>query len=104
MYESAGIDLRALPAVGVGSICRRQGTIEAVEILGRLSAVSDHLHAFGMKITGIKNAAHSVATADSMAWSFSARREQPLPGHTHLNCANCLEYALGWRARVIHQI
>jgi hypothetical protein len=32
-----------------------------------------------------------------MAWSYSARRNPPLPGHTHLNCANCIDYALDWR-------
>jgi hypothetical protein len=38
---------------------------------------------------------------DSMAWSLGARFNPPLRGHTHKNCANCLEYALRWRAKVI---
>jgi hypothetical protein len=37
-----------------------------------------------------------IESADSMAWSFEARRERPFPGHTHKNCANCLDYALAW--------
>ncbi len=40
-------------------------------------------------------------SADSMAWSFSARRAPPLPGHSHKDCANCLEYALRWYEKLI---
>ncbi|WP_442712727.1 deazapurine DNA modification protein DpdA family protein, partial [Streptomyces sampsonii] len=36
-------------------------------------------------------------------WSSHARRRPPLPGHTHKNCANCIDYALAWRQRVINQ-
>ncbi len=39
-------------------------------------------------------------SADSMAWSYDARRAPALAGCTHRNCANCLEYALRWRRRV----
>jgi hypothetical protein len=36
-----------------------------------------------------------------MAWSYRARRSPALPGCTgHRNCANCLRYALAWRARL----
>jgi hypothetical protein len=42
-------------------------------------------------------AGDALVSADSMAWSARARREAPLPGHPHKNCANCLEFALLWR-------
>lgn len=34
------------------------------------------------------------------AWSAAGRREPPLLGHRHRNCANCLEFALAWRERL----
>lgn len=37
-----------------------------------------------------------------MAWSYAARRADPLPGCTgHRNCANCLTYATAWRNRIL---
>lgn len=40
LYEAEGVDLAALPTVGVGSVCRRQGTREAVPIIAALHARS----------------------------------------------------------------
>lgn len=101
MYDRVGIDLRGAPLVGVGTICRRQGTDEAAQILGRLAAEGLRLHAFGLKIQGIPRAAAYLASSDSLAWSYAARREAPLPGcTTHKNCANCLHYALKWLGQV----
>ena len=40
--------------------------------------------------------------ADSLAWSYHARREPPLPGcNTHKNCANCVRFALAWREETL---
>ncbi len=39
-----------------------------------------------------------------VAWSYDARRGEPLPGHAHRNCANCLPYALRWRARILNRL
>lgn len=101
LYDQAGVDLRTAPLVGVGTICRRQGTDEAARILGRLAAEGLKLHAFGLKIQGIPRSAQYLASSDSMAWSYAARREKPLPGcTTHKNCANCLHYALKWLSQV----
>ncbi len=111
LYDRAGVVLRGeepqegeedrRPLVGVGTICRRQGTDEAARILGRLAAEGLRLHAFGLKIQGISRAAAYLASSDSLAWSYAARREQPLPGcTTHKNCANCLHYALRWLSQV----
>jgi len=60
------------------------------------------LHGFGFKQQGLANAANILASADSMAWSYAARRKPPMPGcTTHKNCANCMRYALDWRERVL---
>lgn len=104
MYEAAGINLFSLPVVGVGSICRRQHTTEAEIILNTLAAFGLKIHGFGFKLLGLDRVANVLTSADSMAWSFSARKSPPLPGHTHKNCANCPEYALLWRERVISRI
>jgi hypothetical protein len=96
MYAARGIDLTAIPRVGVGSVCRRQSSNYATAIVSSLAALGLSLHGFGFKKTGLKNCQHILGSADSMAWSFAARHELPLDGHSHLNCANCLEYALMW--------
>lgn len=100
-YAAAGVDLGAAPVVGVGSICRRQGTDEAARILGSLSALGLRLHAFGLKTLGLRKIRDEVASADSMAWSLNARRNPPLAECRHKSCANCLRYALRWRGGVL---
>ena len=100
-YAAAGVDLGAAPVVGVGSICRRQATDEAAEILGSLAALGLRLHAFGLKTLGLRKIGGDVASADSMAWSLNARKNPPLPECSHRSCANCLRYALRWRDQVL---
>lgn len=100
-YAAAGVDLGAVPVVGVGSICRRQATDEAAAILGSLASLGLRLHAFGLKTLGLRKIGHEVASADSMAWSLNARKNQPLPGCSHRSCANCLRFALAWRERIV---
>jgi hypothetical protein len=101
MYDRVGIDLAALSRVGLGSVCRRQGTMTVELIVRNLSALGIRLHGFGFKTQGIQRCADVLTSADSMAWSFRARRGLiRLPGHTHRTCANCLEWALQWREQV----
>jgi hypothetical protein len=66
--------------VGVGSICKRNGDPRAV--LAVLAAIHDarpdlRLHGFGLKITSLAVEAirAHLESADSMAWSYAARRE-----------------------------
>lgn len=99
MYERAGIDLAQEPLVGLGSVCRRQNTVEAASIVRSLLPL--RLHGFGFKVAGLESCADALASADSMAWSYRARHDRPLPGCTHKSCANCLRYALRWRVRVL---
>ncbi len=104
MYEAAGVALADLPRVGVGTVCRRQVTMRASLLLSQLHDDGLRLHAFGFKLTGLELAAGSIASADSMAWSMDARRNPPLAGHSHKNCANCIVYAMGWRDRALDAI
>lgn len=100
-YERRGLDLASLPLVGVGSICRRQHTEEAVEIIASLANAGLKLHGFGFKKQGITAAEHYLVSADSFAWSFGARYREPLPGCTHKRCNHCLRYALLWRSDLL---
>lgn len=103
-YYNAGVDLSSLPRVGVGTVCRRQDTTIAALIMGRLHAEKLRLHAFGFKLRGLQAAGQFLVSADSLAWSYSARRNPPIKGHTHKNCANCIEYALNWRDSALASI
>ncbi|MGY5308199.1 deazapurine DNA modification protein DpdA family protein [Nocardia gipuzkoensis] len=108
LYEQAGIDLLAADVVGVGSVCRRQATSEAAEIMSALTVLLPgvRLHGFGVKTDGLAQYGALLTSADSMAWSYTAYREgAPLPGCSgHKNCANCLRYALAWRDKVLAQL
>lgn len=97
-YQSRG---HQLSYVGLGSVCRRQATSEIAVLVEKLVACGLQLHGFGVKTQGLGKYGQHLRSADSLAWSFTARRERiQLPGHTHKNCANCLEWALRWRGRI----
>ena len=103
MYAKAGVDLKDFPLVGVGSVCRRQATSEIDAVVAALLRLDPGLplHTFGAKGGGIARYGHKICSADSLAWSMQARRRPPLPGHTHISCSNCLDFALLWRERVL---
>ena len=103
LYAEAGFDLAAEPVVGLGSVCRRQGTEEIGEIVTTFAGLGLNLHGFGVKSAGIAEYGDLLISADSMAWSFGARREPKMTGcrHRAKNCANCPTYALAWRSRVL---
>jgi hypothetical protein len=103
-WRLAGTDLRNLPLVGLGSVCRRQGTAEAEAIVRELTGLGIRLHGFGFKTLGLARVAAVIGSADSLAWSFTARRRPPLAGCPHANCANCLRYALAWRVRLLARL
>ncbi len=104
MYASAGVDLASLPLVGLGSVCRRQNTGMVEELVRHLYAGGIQLHGFGFKLQGLARCADVLASADSMAWSYAARKRAPLPGCPHKSCANCYRYAALWRERVVSAI
>jgi hypothetical protein len=66
--------------VGVGSVCKRQG--DPRSIIAVLQAIASErpellLHGFGVKKTALMHPGvrELLATADSMAWSFAARKQ-----------------------------
>ena len=105
LYEAAGIELTAVPLTGLGSVCRRQSTGEIAVIAATLARMGIRLHGFGVKTGGLHLYGHHLASADSMAWSYTTRRLPPLPGcASHANSANCFTYATRWRARILSRL
>lgn len=99
MYDAAGVDLEREPVVGVGSVCRRQHSDEALAIFESLRPL--RLHGFGLKLAGLEKSAHLLASADSMAWSAAGRHRPGLCGRLHgASCANCYDWAMAWREQV----
>jgi hypothetical protein len=103
LYRQAGVNLAAVPVVGLGSVCRRQATSEIREIVEHFHAKGYRLHGFGVKTLGLAQYADGLVSADSMAWSEDARRDAPLPGHTHKNCANCPDWAIRWHRGIVRR-
>lgn len=109
MFRAAGVDLQALPVVGIGSVCRRQGTQEIVDVISSVAERGIRLHGFGVKTRGLQQLMPHLSSADSMAWSFDARRAAPLQGCCHGtagngNCANCPIYAQMWRSKLLSKL
>lgn len=105
-YGRAGVDLLSYPLVGVGSVCRRHSGADAARVVLRIAKALPgiRIHAFGFKMTGLREVAHVIASADSLAWSYEAWKSRigrlpECPGK-HKNCANCLNYGLRWRERI----
>lgn len=66
--------------VGVGSVCKRNGDVRMIEaVLRTIKEVRPdlRLHGFGLKTTALSSGLvrDLLHTADSMAWSFSARKQ-----------------------------
>lgn len=66
--------------VGVGSVCKRNGDVRQIEAI--LMAIKTKrpdlkLHGFGLKTTALTSGLvrELLETADSMAWSFAARKQ-----------------------------
>lgn len=104
MYDHEWIDLTKEPVVGLGSVCRRQGTTEIEDIICELHSMGIRLHAFGFKTDGLATCAHMLESSDSLAWSWNARRNPPMDGCTHKNCNSCRRWAMRWRDGVMNVI
>lgn len=66
--------------IGVGSVCKRNGSPEkVVEVLDAIHRARPdfRLHGFGVKLTSLEHPGvrELLFSADSMAWSFSARKQ-----------------------------
>lgn len=104
LYEQAGVDLSNETVVGLGSVCRRQGTAEIDLIASMLHRRGLRLHGFGVKTTGLAAYAPCLTSADSLAWSYRGRRVRPCVHGTAVHEGNCLPFALAWRQRVLEVI
>jgi hypothetical protein len=93
MYQREGVDLAAMPVVGIGSVCKRSRLRETIRLLRYLSDYGIRFHGFGLKGTTYRALRGLLASADSMAWSYNARMNG--------GNANGLEDALAWRARLL---
>jgi hypothetical protein len=97
MYEAAGVHLRSMRLVGLGSICRRQTEAEIVELARELSAGGIRLHGFGVKLEGLALDADAFVSTDSLAWSIHERLHKT-------GRANCQTTAERYRAKAIRVI
>jgi hypothetical protein len=93
LYSAHGVDLSAEPVVGIGSVCRRSGTLEAARLIRYVADHGLRLHGFGIKGDTFKACRSLLASADSMAWSAAARREG--------RDGNSATEALNWRERLL---
>jgi hypothetical protein len=103
LYLMHGIDLRAEPVVGLGSVCRRQSTTEIRDIVTLMAGRGLALHGFGVKTAGLRSYGPLLASADSFAWSYGGRRRGGLCGHEGGPKweANCKYWAMNWRTHVL---
>lgn len=103
MYEASGVDLTALPRVGLGTICRREGTEEARRIARSLAARGISLHGFGVKDP--KSLDSAFQSADSFAWSYGARKRTRECPHGIVRWErNCPEFLRSWRDKILRDM
>lgn len=106
MNACAGIDLGTEPVVGLGSVCRRQGSDEIGWIVTALADQFglDNLHGFGVKALGVAKYGAALASSDSMAWSLDGRHVAGCAHGTRGKSeANCIAFGLEWRERLLAQ-
>lgn len=99
-YRAAGIDLTLEPLVGLGSVCRRSDLSAVIDIITTLYNMSIRLHAFGVHRTVLARCGRMLDSADTMAWSRTARwHRAAMPGCDHPGrCTNCSRFAARWHA------
>lgn len=103
-YERAGFNLCDEPVVGLGSVSRRQNDDEIVAVVRTIAELGIRMHGFGVKRSGVRRLASLLESADSMAWSYRARRSEPLPSCTHASCSNCPVFAKQWTDELLASI
>lgn len=107
LYAVAGIDLTKERTVGMGTFCRRASLRPVQRIVRELFDDGLKMHGFGVKSDGLPAIGGLLASADSMAWSFSARRAgQNLCGQPHRSprCHHCRTWATIWADRTTSRI
>lgn len=91
LYQRYGVELDRLPVVGLGSVCRRSRTTEIVRLIRYLSDYRIRFHGFGIKGDSFRALRGLLTSADSMAWSYAARKAG--------RDANSPQEAMAWRER-----
>ena len=61
------------------------------------------LRGFGVTAGGLVTYADCPVSADSLAWSFEARRSPPPAGCRHANCTKYLRH-VAWRERMLARL
>lgn len=105
LFAAHGVDLTALPVVGVGSLVgRTPGFLDRLGTGLRQRGIV-RVHGFGVKGRGLDAAGHHLVSADSTAWSFAGRRDR-MEGCTHRapGCQHCPRYALRWWRRTCARV
>jgi hypothetical protein len=97
MLEQAGIRLADEEVVGLGSVCRRQGTRDIEQIVRYLARLGIALHGFGVGVEGLEMYGDRIASSDSNAFSFNGRRAVGLCPHGIVKWeTNCPMKARDW--------
>jgi hypothetical protein len=105
MYRTAGVELRTVPLVGLGSVCRRQASDEIDLIVTTLESLGMSLHGFGVKSGGLAAYGPLLTSADSMAWSYGARKRGGRCVHGLVRWeTNCPAWAAAWWRRTTARI
>lgn len=102
LYRKYGVDTSQV--FGVGTVCSRNGDPSAVFdiMLGiKIEAPEIKLHGFGVKTGALSLCENVLYSADSMAWSSRGRHDKLCNWCKKKSCANCLEYALLWRKKIL---
>lgn len=95
MFLAAGVSFVDEPLVGLGSVCRRQGTQETAAIVRALAGM--RLHGFGVGVAGLSLYGRTITSSDSNAWSYDGRRAVGRCPHGLVKWeANCPERARRW--------
>ena len=102
LYTDEGVDLHTEATVGLGSICRRNADEQIIEIVEALDGL--RLHAYGVKGRPLRRLAPLLASSDSMAWSYRARRGGRAPGGTHRRGTDCRKFATLWRRNLLESL
>ena len=106
MYDKAGIDLTQAPTVGMGTFCRRANLQPLQQLVTHLHDAGLSMHAFGVKQDGVPMMGHFLQSADSLAWSFTARyAKRRLCGKQHraARCNHCKTWAAQWADNINKQ-
>ena len=105
-YVRRGIDLADRDIVAVGSLVGRpKGHQRAV--LEACASLGLRLHGLGVTGAVLRDFAPVLTSADSMAWSMYARREETAlcgPDAPHKRCESCFWWAHEWHDRRVRDV